>query len=159
MAKLKAKRGRPPLRPPEAIYIVEVKGWEWRYWIDRARHDFEVTPVVEYRSIIIHGTVRGPKLGKVTKAEVHIDPGWKLEELTQPKEGADVLIGSIWMTQGVFQVSQKVTDGAAAAILQMLIADKIRFARVTATPLHYRTGMVRGLSLQMDLTEEEDVEP
>lgn len=155
----KTKRGRPPQRPPEAIYIVEVTGWEWRYWIDRARHDFQVTPVVEYRGIIIHGTVRGPKLGKVTKAEVHIDPGWKLEELTQLKEGADVLIGSIWMTTGVFQANQRVTDGAAAAILQMLIADKIRFARVTTTPLRYRTGDIRSLSLQMDLADDEDVEP
>lgn len=155
----KTRRGRPPQRPPEAIYIVEVTGWEWRYWIDRARHDFQTLPVVEYRDIIIYGTVRGPKLGKVTKAEVHIEPGWKLEELTRPKEGAEVLIGSIWMTHGIFQVNQRVTDGGAAAILQMLIADKIRFARVKATPLHYRTGMVKGLSLQMDLADEEDVEP
>jgi hypothetical protein len=160
MAKAKAKRGRPRKELPlEAYYVVEVMGWEWRYSIDRARHSFDVTPVVERRDIVIHGTVRGPKLGKVTRAQVHIEPGWKLEELTQPEEGADVLIGSVWMTTGVFQVMRRVTDGAAAAIFQMLTADKIRFACVAATPLRYRTGMVRTLSLQMELGEDEDVVP
>ncbi|MBB3934889.1 hypothetical protein [Aureimonas phyllosphaerae] len=156
----KAKRGRPRKRPPpEAYYVIEVAGWEWRYWINEARHSFDMTAVVENRDIIIHGTVRGPKLGKVTKAEVHLEPGWKLEEVKQPRDGEEILIGSIWMTTGVFQAMQRITNEAAASILQMLIADKIRFACVTTTPLHYRTGEIRRLTLQMDLADDEDVEP
>lgn len=154
----KKARGR-PTRPPSVHYTIEINGWEWAYWIGRGLPDLTLRPVVESRNITIRGVPRGPKLERVDKAEIRIVPGWKLEELRAPKEGIEPLVGTVELSDGVFHAYQQVTDEAASEILQMLIADKLRFVFIEATPIRNGNGCIRTLSLRMQDTNDEDAEP
>lgn len=149
-----ASRPRKRRRPLDEIitYVVTVTAWD-RHWSFRVSDGsrWELGPYGGHGTLTLHGQVYRPEGFKYPRAEVTLSGrlGMRTERDTSTS------IGSLDARDDLLRAYVFVPAEDMAELTVLTTSGRLQMAALSGTPLRYRQGQVRGLSLHTDFDPEE----
>jgi hypothetical protein len=154
--KPKAARKARRRKPAEEIvdYVVEIEHWDWSYWLALNTLRDPLDPYHEHRHLQIKGRLLRPSRLRTDRVEVSLFPSLSLQE-ERRKDLKPIAVGAL--EAGLERIDGRVgiPADAWAPVLQMLIADRLKFVVMRGAKFRYRSARLVSYSLQTRLSEDD----
>lgn len=149
----KVKRRR---KPPEEFvdYIVEIESWDFSYWLALNTLRNALDPYHEHRHVEIGGRLLRPTGLKTDRVEVSLFPSTSLEE-ERRRDLKPIAVGAIEAYPERLDANLSIPSDALVPILQMLIADRLKFVVMRGAKFRYRSARLHSYSLGTKLDEDD----
>jgi hypothetical protein len=154
-ARGKRRRGRP--RDESVDYVLEIRDWNWgfSFGVNPARD--RDGPYSDYRHLVVRGNLSRPKKVKAQEVELTFLPHHDLNEDKRERHEPKA-VGSLHLFRGRLTGLLSIPSDALPSVLQMVIADRFRFAVLHGNRLRYGRALIRSFRLEMTI-EEDDLPP
>lgn len=151
-------RQRSKAQEEAVYYVVELSDWDWSFMfgVSNARN-IDHGPYSDYRHLHLYGKLLRPANLKTASVELTFLPNPELNEARRDKHEPR-FIGSLSLHHGKLDALLSMPADVLPDVLQMLIANRFRYAVLDGTKLRYRQGEVRSLRLEMKI-EDDDLPP
>lgn len=152
----KARRRR---KPPEEFvhYIVEIESWDFSYWLALNTLRNALDPYHEHQHVGIKGRLLRPTGLKSDRIGVSLFPSIALEE-ERRKDLKPIAVGTIEAYPDRLDASLSIPWDALTPILQMLIAERLKFIVMRGSKFRYRSARLHSYTLGTKLEGDEDTE-
>ena len=152
----KKSRHRNP-RAEFISYVLEIKEWDWSFSFGvNVRQDRD-GPYFDFRHLHLRGTLIRPTRIKAERAELTFLPDHDLKEDKRERHEPKC-VGSLQLYRGHLMGLLSIPADVLSPVLQMMIADRFRFAVLHGERLRYGRALIRSYRLEMTV-EEDDMPP
>jgi hypothetical protein len=143
-------------KPPEEIvdYIVEIESWDFSYWLALNTLRNALDPYHEHRHVQIKGRLLRPTGLKSDRVEMSLFPRISLVEELR-KDLKPIAVGSIEVYPERLDANLGIPSDALVPILQLLIADRLKFVVMRGSKFRYRSARLHSYSLGTKLDEDD----
>lgn len=147
------KRRRAPRQEP-IYYVVQIEAWDWSFSFGINRSKLFDDPYMDYRHLQLTGRLLRPKKIKADKADITILPNIYLNE-DRRQQQKPTAVGSLNLDKGTLTGLLSMPQDALDAVVQMLVAGRVKYIIMTGDPLRYRQGKVQSYRLERELHEDD----
>ncbi|MDA9478895.1 hypothetical protein XI03_31290 [Bradyrhizobium sp. CCBAU 65884] len=138
-------------------YIVEIESWDFNYWLALNTLRNALDPYHEHRHVEMKGRLLRPTGLKPDRMDVSLFPSISLEE-ERRKDLKPIAVGAIEAYPERLDASLSIPSDALTAVLQMLIAGRLKFVVMRGSKFRYRSARLQSYRLGTKLEEDEDPE-
>jgi hypothetical protein len=148
----KSRPGRP--RSEFASYVLEIKEWDWSFSFGVNAMRNRDGPYSDYRHLLLRGNLVRPTRIKAEKVDLTFLPDHDLNEDKRERHEPKA-VGSLELHSGRLIGLLSIPSDVLPPILQMMIADRFRFAVLHGERLRYGRALIRSYRLKMAIEEED----
>jgi hypothetical protein len=153
-----ARRKRRQNHPEEFVdYVMAVEDWDWSYWIAFNTLRDLVDPYNESRQLQSKGRLLRPTGMRTDRVEVSLFPSIRLEE-ERRKDLKPIAVGSLELHSDRIDGHLGIPSDVLTPVLQMLIAERLKFVLLRGSKFCYRSARLISYSLQTTLAEDDRIE-
>jgi hypothetical protein len=156
-AQIRSRRPRGRSRDEPTYYVLEIKKWEWSFVFGVNAMPERDGPYSDYRHLQLWGNLLRPKRVKAQEVELAFLPRHDLNEGERERHEPKA-VGSLQLYRGRLTGLLSIPSDALPPVLQMMIADRFRFAVLQGERLRYGRALIRTYHLDMTI-EEDDLPP
>jgi hypothetical protein len=149
----KRRRVRP--RNDPVSYIVEVTEWDWSFMFGAGASRLTEGTYSDYRHLNLRGNLIQPDQVKASEVEITVLPDRRLNEGDNHNGGGKPYCGSLNLHRGHFQALLPMPLDVLPCVLQMAVADRLRYVVITGDKLRYGRGSVHIYRLQRTIDEDD----
>lgn len=148
------KRPLAPLRDEHVRYLVEIGAWDWSYSFGLDDRKNSMDPYMEHRQLGITGTLIRPVIPSARTVELWLLPRGDLDE-DMRRNDKPTAVGSLSLHDGRLTGLLPIPMDSLTPILQMLIADRLKFVDIGGARLRHRRALVTSFSLETHIDEDD----
>jgi hypothetical protein len=148
----KRKRGRP--RDETIHYLFEIKEWDWSFTFGMNLMRHRDDPYMDYRHLQLRGNLIRPAKLTTDGVDITLLPEHGLNEDKRERHEPKS-VGSLRLYRGAMSGLLSMPSDALASVLQMVIADRLRYAALSGDQLRYGHAAIRSYSLDMKIDDDD----
>ncbi len=149
----KKRRRRAP-RSAYVDYVAAIEGWEWSYSLSLNEEKYAADPYHEFRHLVITGRLLRPAGLKTDRIEVSLLPVVGMNP-GQRKDLEPLAVGSLESRDDGIVGLISIPMDVLPAILQMLVAERLKFIAMGGGRFQHRRARLNGFRLEMKMDEED----
>jgi hypothetical protein len=149
----KEKKRRPA--PPEEFveYVIEITEWFWEYSLSLSSGRYrDHDPYCESRDLQITGKLLRPTGLKTEAVQISMRPSSGMNE-ERRKDYNPIGLGALDVYPDMIKGLIGMPADVLSPIIQLLIAQELKFIVLTASKFRYRSAGITDLRLEMRLTD------
>lgn len=135
-------------------YVVQIEGWEWGFSFGIGNRRFNDGPYMDFRHLHLHGKLIVPSRIKTETVEVILMPN-SLQTNERYGIAEPSSVGSVSVSRGRFEALLTMPCDALVPVLQMLIAEKLRFIDLHGERMRYRSAPIKSYRLEMNMDPDD----
>jgi len=155
--KVRGKKARGKHRHGEyeiASYLIRIGEWEWGFSFGIGNRRFNDGPYMDFRHLRLRGKLIALSGIKTEAVEVILMPN-RLQNNERYEIAEPNSVGSVSVSRGRFEALLTIPEDVLAPVLQMLIAEKLRFIDLHGERMRYRSATIKSYRLEMHMDEED----
>ncbi len=153
----RTKRLRAPSRDEYVRYIVAIESWDWSYSLGIDDRKDTMDPYMEHRQLKIGGKLLHPTNPSIEAVELWLLPRRDLDQ-DRRKDDQPNAVGSMRLDDRKLTMLLPIPKDSLTPIMQMLIANRFKFADLGGAKLHHRQALMTSFSLVTHI-DEDDMPP
>lgn len=148
-AKKRKKRRRKP-REATVYYVFEINDWEWSFSFGINTMKDERDPYMDFRHLHLRTKLMRPSKLSVSESELVFLPRDDLKQAGRERDQPKA-VGSLELYRGNLRGLFSIPSDVLSLLLQMLTANRLRFAVLQGAKLRYGHTMVQSFRLEMTI--------
>jgi hypothetical protein len=150
----RTKRLHAPSRDAYVRYVVAIESWDWSYALGIDDRKDSMDPYTEHRQLKIGGKLVHPTNPSIKAVELWLLPRRDLDQ-DRRKDDQPTAVGSLRFDGGKLTALLPIPKDSLTPIMQMLIADRFKFADMGGARLCHRQALVSSFSLVTHIDEDD----